>query len=141
MVSQLLRAGLVGLLPLIGSGCMTVLNMRDGPDPKCEFVNKLPPQSIYGGVRLNAMETSEGVVGFFTDPGMTIGDRAWAPFYLTLFLADLPLEVVADTLTLPLTIPATLKRSADPDGPTDSGDDADLRRRKVGGSSGGRPWR
>jgi hypothetical protein len=105
---------LLALLPVCGGGCMSVMNMRDGEDPKMGFVNCVPPQSVYGGVRLDAMTFAGGVADLCTDPTLTAGERLMAPPYLLLFLADMPLSVVADTLTLPVTVRATLSRRDQP---------------------------
>jgi hypothetical protein len=92
---------------------MTALNFRDGPDPKHQFAEKVPPLTIYGGVALNAVKASEGVADLFTDPevlsfyGKKQGEIFLAAPWL---LADFPLSAVADTLTLPITVPATIKR-------------------------------
>jgi hypothetical protein len=111
MLKRFLAVWLATTALVLGAGCLSFLNMRDGDDPKCVTVNRLPPYSIYAGVRLDALMISDGFVWFFTDPSMTLVQRARWPFGLLLTLADLPIEAAADTLTLPATITATLCRN------------------------------
>src|SRR5262249_26497214 len=110
MSDRLLPVCLMALLPLLGTGCLSVLNMRNGYDPKFKFVNKVSPKSIYGGVQLEAVMISEGAVLTFTDPDMSLKERALVPVEGLLCLADLPFEAVADTLFLPWTVSATFRR-------------------------------
>jgi len=110
MLRRFLVLCVVALLPVIGGGCMAAMNMRDRPDPKWGFVNAVPPQSVYGGVRLDAGVLSEGFVGILTDSSLSPDERALDTPYLLLFLTDLPLSAIVDTLTLPVTVPATLNR-------------------------------
>ncbi len=120
MLRRLSLSWLVFLLPFIGSGCMACLNMRDGPDPKFHTDSVLPPRAVYGGVRLDAIVFADGVYDVCADPSLRLGERLLVPPYLVLLLADLPLSAVADTITLPITIRATLNRHPEPDTRADS---------------------
>lgn len=103
MVSQRIGAILaVGVVALF-SGCGTLINL--GKD-----------REVYGGVRLDS-KCGEGGLDIWRHP-----DKYAQPVfpYASLLAAacwvgvDLPLSAVADTLTLPLTIPTALKRAAEP---------------------------
>jgi hypothetical protein len=99
---------LIASLLLTSGGCGTILNMRDGPDPKMGFANAVPSQSIYGGVRMDSLAFCGGLWDCTTRPHALdeyLGGIPW----LMLFLADVPLCAVADTLTLPITIRTTLR--------------------------------
>ncbi len=86
----------------LGGGCGTVLNLED-------------EHRVYGGVRTEAVAGSaclvrglgltqpEGHDKFSRDTSLMLGACA---------LLDLPLSAVGDTLTLPLTIPATISKGA-----------------------------
>jgi hypothetical protein len=112
MLRRVLSAGTVAFLGMIAGGCMAAMNMRDGPGPKWGFVDAVPHQSIYGGVRLDAGLLSEGFGGILTDSSLSPEDRVLDALYLFLFLTDLPLSAIVDTLTLPVTVRATLNRRA-----------------------------
>src|SRR5262245_61350912 len=85
------------------SGCGTMDNVRGEP----------PENAVLGGVRINADRAwSCAKASFFThDPASVVLFGAIGAYSLAL---DLPLSAVADTLTLPITIPAALKKSEEP---------------------------
>jgi uncharacterized protein YceK len=79
------------------AGCGTVLNLDE-------------EQGVYGGVRTDAAMT--GLMAHaLTDECHKLGRRMTFAIGLAAF-ADIPLSAIADTLTLPITIPATLTRHA-----------------------------
>jgi hypothetical protein len=88
---------------------MSVMNMREGDDPKFQFVNVVPPQSVYGGVRLDARVIADLCVESVA-PGQDPFAPAALPFAGFPFVVDLPLSAIADTMTLPTTIRATMNR-------------------------------
>jgi uncharacterized protein YceK len=99
MVRYLMLAMLTPLL----TGCATGLNtLYYTPD---EGGNQ-----VYGGVKLDALLIKASITGHSEQFHDTPLARAWVATLATL---DLPLSAVADTLTLPITVPATLLR----DGP------------------------
>src|SRR5262249_28047112 len=70
---------------------------------------------IYGGVVRDFTETGrllEDTPGSAASPVKRMGDVALAASFYTL---DLPLSLVADTVTLPVTIPVSLTRQDRPD--------------------------
>jgi uncharacterized protein YceK len=96
------------------SGCGTVVN--------CFDVNGTPARSIYGGVRQDASNGANHLAEAFSGspPSMTAMPKppdAGRDFAVRTFCAgcgaamlaiDLPVSAVADTLTLPVTVPSTL---------------------------------
>jgi uncharacterized protein YceK len=95
---------ILAILPtLLLCGCGTCMNFNTEPTP-------------YGGVRLDA--------GFISNlgPNQTKaldGDsQGWAVFLGVIGIVDLPFSAVADTLVLPVTVPAIIEkaRSAAADG-------------------------
>lgn len=93
------------------SGCGTVLNLRatNVPAPPPGEISiwaeghHPPPKLVYGGVRVDA---SAG-------PGWFVEASGTPPLALVgayTCLIDLPVCVVTDTLTLPITIPAAIER-------------------------------
>jgi uncharacterized protein YceK len=94
---------LAGLVVASLSGCGTVINVTKD-------------REVFGGVRIDA-ECGVGDWDVWRHPSK----YAQPVFpYVNLLAAacwvgvDLPLSVIADTVTLPVTIPATLKKSATP---------------------------
>jgi uncharacterized protein YceK len=102
-------------------GCGTVVN--------CTSVNGPPARSIYGGVRQDADNGTRHLVEAFTGPAPTFTEMPQPPtpakdFASKSFCAacgvcmlavDLPVSAVADTLTLPVTVPTTiLKKNSSP---------------------------
>lgn len=80
-------------------GCGSLINLRD-------------EKRVYGGTRFDGIVTASelqllaGQVPAEKRPGYSMGIAMcwWAPF-------DLPLSIIGDTLTLPVTIPAALRKS------------------------------
>jgi uncharacterized protein YceK len=102
----------IALATIVLSGCGTMLNVRD------HYVSPPPPgqssikqdghieaaKRIYGGVEMDAL-FGTGLVWHESQ------NELWAgPIGLYMLAIDLPLSIIGDTLTLPVTIPATLER-------------------------------
>ncbi len=111
--------GLAAVLALAAGGCGTMNNLH--PPAKADPEAPAPvPRSVYGGVALDARVGGKWLAAPFTaerlpqvslvesavDSTCKVGIAAWV------LAVDLPLSAVADTLTLPVTIPATLKNQA-----------------------------
>ena len=104
-------------------GCGTVVNCVNG--------NGAGARRIYGGVKQDAQNGTDHLVEAFSGPAPTFSEMPKPPsagrdFVAKSFCAgcgvcmlavDLPISAVADTLTLPLTVPATLmKKKPNPKG-------------------------
>src|ERR1700726_2215169 len=105
---------LIGFLPavlaLAFGGCCTALNFREENDPKIHPSAMPCPKTVYGGV--------VGDAGFIAESfGTPFDSRDIANQILSraslvgLCLVDMPLSLVADTATLPITVPATIDRA------------------------------
>jgi uncharacterized protein YceK len=106
---------LAALVSLLG-GCGTVVN--------CVNTNGAAGRAIYGGVRQDAQNGTDHLIEAFSGPAPTFSEMPKPPsagrdFVAKSFCAtcgvcmlavDLPISAVADTLTLPLTVPATLMK-------------------------------
>ncbi|MHB1422998.1 MAG: YceK/YidQ family lipoprotein [Gemmataceae bacterium] len=113
-------ACLTAVFTAVLGGCGTVVN--------CFNVNGAAARSVYGGVRQDAENGSRHLVEAFSGPAPNfsempkppnaVGDFAAKSFSagcgVCMLAVDLPVSAVADTLTLPVTVPATLmkKKSA-----------------------------
>jgi uncharacterized protein YceK len=109
-------AYLAAVLAVVHVGCGTVVN--------CTSLNGTPPRSIYGGVRQDAENGSRHLGEAFSGPAPSFTEMPQPPsagsdFASKSFCAacgvcmlavDLPVSAVADTLTLPVTVPATLMK-------------------------------
>jgi uncharacterized protein YceK len=109
-------ACLAAVLAVGLSGCGTVVN--------CVNVNGAPARAIYGGVRQDAEngyrhlgEAFSGPAPSFSampKPPSVVSDLASKTFCAAcgvgMLAVDLPISAVADTLTLPITVPATLMK-------------------------------
>jgi uncharacterized protein YceK len=106
MLRRTVLLSCVGLATLSG-GCGTMLNTT-------YFTPDEGGERIYGGVRLDAEVIEDGY-----------GQRS--PLVIALFLADLPLTVIGDTLSLPYTLALAMRgaKPADAKG-TDQGESATL---------------
>lgn len=96
------------------SGCGTVVNCINGDHPAA--------REIYGGVKQDAQNGSRHLVEAFSGPSPNFSQMPKPPNIARDFVAksysagcgvamlaiDLPITSVTDTLTLPLTVPATL---------------------------------
>ncbi|MFN0196819.1 MAG: YceK/YidQ family lipoprotein [Planctomycetaceae bacterium] len=111
----------VSLTAVITSGCGTILNFtvwdirNVRTQSSFEEGYHSAPQKIYGGVTTDAAWGKSILSEAVTNPDTANLPRdAWLGLHI--WFVDLPLSAVADTLTLPLTIPATIKRAKnDPD--------------------------
>lgn len=95
--TQFIRAALVAL-PLLG-GCATADNLAGKGDCR-----------IYGGARLDGTLIAEG---FQRDSALAKTQAVERPVLVgegCCGLVDLPLSLVADTITLPITVPVTLSK-------------------------------
>jgi uncharacterized protein YceK len=109
-------ACLTAALAAVLSGCGTVVN--------CTGINGAPARAIYGGVRQDAENGTRHVTEAFSGPAPSFSampkppspasDLASKSFCFVsgvgMLAVDLPVSVVADTLTLPVTVPATLMK-------------------------------
>lgn len=97
MIRQSFRVALVAALGFWLSGCGTVMNFMEAGS--AGLPGSAGHKSIYGGVTIDAdlISSSEG-----------FEETATALFLAGLI--DLPLSLVMDTVTLPVTIPMTLSR-------------------------------
>ena len=98
------------------SGCGTVVN--------CFEVNGTPARAIFGGVRQDALNGTHHLTEAFSGNPPSFAKMPEPPdaerdFAVKTFCAgcgvamlaiDLPVSAVADTLTLPITVPATLMK-------------------------------
>jgi len=114
MARSVIGAALAASAAVWLSGCGTMANMRDADDPACkDWDDIVPRRSVYGGVRIHALQVWVMSVGPIVDGELSpvLGVAAGvAQLPLTfLSLADLPLTALGDTLTLPWTIAASLQ--------------------------------
>ncbi len=114
-------ACLAAVLAVVHVGCGTVVN--------CTSVNGTPARSIYGGVRQDTENGSRHLIEAFSGPAPSFTEMPHPPSTASDFASksfcaacgvcmlavDLPISAVADTLTLHVTVPATLmKKSSSP---------------------------
>jgi uncharacterized protein YceK len=108
-------------LTVVLGGCGTVVN--------CVNVTGAPARAIYGGVRQDADNGTRHLGEAFSGPapsftkmpeppsaGKDFASKSFcAACGVCMLAVDLPVSAVADTLTLPVTVPATLmKKNANP---------------------------
>jgi uncharacterized protein YceK len=132
MFKRFCAFGVSAALAVTGGGCGTVFNMRDENFRVIKWGDKVPPMTVFGGVRLDALEASEtakdittGAV-VLTGTGTRDGEieqltqkERWVlgPLWMLACVVDLSLSVVGDTVTLPITLfagPTAEKKSAAP---------------------------
>jgi uncharacterized protein YceK len=112
---------LAGVLTVVLGGCGTVVN--------CVSVNGAAARTIYGGVRQDAANGTRHLAEAFTGPAPSFSKMPQPPNAardltsksfcavcgVGMLAVDLPVSAVADTLTLPVTVPSTLmKKSSNP---------------------------
>jgi uncharacterized protein YceK len=112
-VTACLAAGLFAAL----SGCGTAVN--------CLSFSGSPPREIYGGVKQDAQSGTDHLAEAFSrscpsfsplpDNSPSLGTKLMTRSFcagcgLCMLAVDLPVSAVADTLTLPVTIPAALRK-------------------------------
>jgi uncharacterized protein YceK len=109
-------AYVAAVLAAVVCGCGTVVN--------CFNVNGVANRAIYGGVREDAANGTRHITEAFTGPAPSftpmpkppspVSDLASKSFCAVcgvgMLAVDLPVSAVADTLTLPVTVPATLMK-------------------------------
>jgi hypothetical protein len=82
------------------AGCGTILNLALGVEEPGARILSFKTE-VYGGLRNDAHALKEAIEGF---------DGWLASVYYFLFVFDVPLSFVADTITLPITVPLLLSR-------------------------------
>jgi uncharacterized protein YceK len=114
-------AYLAAALTVLLGGCGTVVN--------CVNVSGTPARAIYGGVRQDAENGYRHLGEAFSGPAPSFGEMPKPPNPVSdlgsktfcaacgvgMLAVDLPVSAVADTLTLPVTVPATLMKKKKPD--------------------------
>ena len=106
-MSRALRLS-IAALPLL-AGCGTALNVS--PLVQIRQLEHFEltisaPRSMYGGVQLDTAVASRAA--------RKLADRPiLATSFLVASVIDLPLSAIGDTLTLPITIPASIDRAVD----------------------------
>lgn len=90
-------------------GCGTINNTIVGtpPAPPHEYT---PPLEIYGGVKWDIQDVWDSVTAV---PSTSIIENSIRFVDTAITLADVPLSFVGDTLTLWMTIPASLEKRED----------------------------
>ena len=109
---RLVSLAACGLILFVLGGCATVLNVKGQyvppPPPGQSSIKQTghieAPKRIYGGVAMDALFGSGMIVNEY--------DVEWwaVPVGLYTLAIDMPLSAVGDTLTLPVTVPATYRR-------------------------------
>ena len=104
----------VAILSLVGAGCSSVDNMRVDSDAMFGYVNKVPPKTVFGGTELDINQIHEGWVALLAgtvttgkpEHNVKLTTEEWleAPLITLPFVVDLPLSIVGDTVTLPITL-------------------------------------
>jgi uncharacterized protein YceK len=107
---------LVAVVVPAAGGCGTFFNLI--PEPHKMRAPGPRPLKVYGGVENSAFFAWTGLTEPFTKSDVTVANRILATPYCWSLAAwaaavDMPLSAVADTLTLPITIPAALARERD----------------------------
>jgi uncharacterized protein YceK len=114
--------GLAALLACAPGGCGTVQNLSR-PEKTAEMPAARPaPNEVYGGVGLDARVGASWLAApFVQEYGVEVGacERlfdATCKMGIGSYVlgVDLPLSVVGDTLSLPITLPATLHSKSKP---------------------------
>jgi uncharacterized protein YceK len=113
MASKGSAAILVAGVVLGLAGCGTILNLKDPPG------SQVPRKRIYGGVQLDVANGTQAFEEVCTAEGHQKYQTA-VPRGVTLALGayllaiDVPLSAIGDTLTLPITVCATLAGKDEP---------------------------
>jgi uncharacterized protein YceK len=100
-----LTAGAVGL-----AGCGTFLNMQEEPFRPFWPEDGTPTRRVYGGVVYDAAFGADMLADSFR-PGSDFFGPLGLNWGWSVLTVDLPLSAVGDTLTLPWTVPASLRRA------------------------------
>jgi len=79
------------------SGCGTILNFTMGVSERGQPART----EIYGGLQIDAQAVGKAFEGY---------QPWWFNVFAFLFVFDVPLSLVADTITLPVTLPIALTR-------------------------------
>jgi uncharacterized protein YceK len=99
-------------LALSLTGCGTLWNLCSIDDPN--YHHQQAPREVFGGVAFDAkwaiIDLHDSV--FPPEPYYwTVTDSIFGLMYGTALVVDMPLSAVADTLTLPITIPEATRRT------------------------------
>jgi uncharacterized protein YceK len=114
-------------------GCGTARNLSR-PEKTVEAPTPRPaPNQVYGGVGIDARVGASWLAAPYAEEyGVEVGacERLFDTTCKTgigIFVlgVDLPLSAVGDTLSLPITVPATLQNKNKPSAPADAGKDKD----------------
>ncbi len=89
-------------------GCGTIANVSGG---------RWRTSKIYGGVLRDVKSTEDWIADYSAEPKTSIMRDVGVGVGVGLIAIDLPLSVVGDTLTLPITIPVALNRPRQPNLP------------------------
>jgi uncharacterized protein YceK len=100
------------LLASTASGCGTLYNHEIGPCPK----QRDDVCRVYGGVRKDLEEAASVFDPAADEAGHGLAQVALVPLATAFLVVDLPLCAVADTLALPITVRAAMKRPRDAPG-------------------------
>jgi uncharacterized protein YceK len=98
------------VIPLVLSGCGTVINFREEHCPIFHPDDLALPRSVYGGLILDAGWIGQGI----TTPSEHPVDPLQACEFVALMtqcITDMPFSLIGDTVTLPFTIYASWLRS------------------------------
>ena len=87
---------------LLTAGCGTLDNLVAPDTPRADGMVREPPKLVYGGTRLSLQQGWSNV----TQPREFL-EPAYGVYQLAV---DSPLSVVGDTLTLPITVHASIER-------------------------------
>lgn len=101
MARKGIGAGLAVASLFLLEGCGTLLNT-------CWFTPTEEVNRVYGGVRVDVQLAQEAAVA--ARDGKDFSERFRAMTGSALMIADVPLSAIGDTLTLPITIPASINR-------------------------------
>ena len=95
------------LLLWAAGGCGTLYNHEISPCPK----SRSDTFRVYGGVRKDLEEVATAFVpGGSADPDHMTGRPALVATGMLYLAVDLPLSAVGDTVLLPITVPAALRK-------------------------------
>jgi uncharacterized protein YceK len=103
-----LPTALLALTLCATAGCGTCFNMAEQPSATCWPNNLAPTLRMYGGLRYDVEVMQTAVSGGHFD---AFDFAVYMPWFEYLLAVDMPLCLVADTVTLPWTLEATLERS------------------------------
>jgi uncharacterized protein YceK len=110
MARKVLAGCMLVVASLAATGCGTMANMPNDPDPQQENVMR-----VYGGVRCDAEWLQQGVETLRKGEADEFAIVRRVACLAGICALDIPLSFIADTLTLPVTIPAVFEKTASPE--------------------------